>query len=90
MKKKDVKRTRRSAASLLPMMQGAQKSAPIISPYFVPGDAATTAPRPRPLVLARRCGILTNSLVANDVAAVHGGYSRYRKPLSRAACNSGS
>ena len=25
--------------------------------------------------------ILTNSLVANDVAAVHGGYSRYRKPL---------
>ncbi len=25
--------------------------------------------------------VLTNSLVANDVAAVHGGYSRYRKPL---------
>jgi putative cardiolipin synthase len=25
--------------------------------------------------------ILTNSLVANDVAAVHGGYSRYRKRL---------
>ncbi len=25
--------------------------------------------------------ILTNSLVANDVAAVHGGYSRYRRPL---------
>ena len=25
--------------------------------------------------------MLTNSLVANDVAAVHGGYSRYRKPL---------
>jgi putative cardiolipin synthase len=25
--------------------------------------------------------VLTNSLVANDVAAVHGGYSRHRKPL---------
>jgi putative cardiolipin synthase len=25
--------------------------------------------------------VLTNSLAANDVAAVHGGYSRYRKPL---------
>jgi putative cardiolipin synthase len=25
--------------------------------------------------------VLTNSLVANDVAAVHGGYSRYREPL---------
>src|SRR5690606_20848362 len=25
--------------------------------------------------------VLTNSLAANDVAAVHGGYSRYREPL---------
>ena len=29
----------------------------------------------------KQVGILTNSLVANDVAAVHGGYSRYRRPL---------
>ena len=29
----------------------------------------------------RKVGVLTNSLVANDVAAVHGGYSRSRKPL---------
>ena len=27
--------------------------------------------------------ILTNSLVSNDVAAVHAGYARYRKPLLR-------
>ena len=29
----------------------------------------------------RRVSILTNSLAANDVAAVHGGYSRYRRQL---------
>ena len=29
----------------------------------------------------KQVGILTNSLAANDVAAVHGGYSRYRRPL---------
>ncbi len=52
----------------------------LISPYFVPGEAGTAA-----LVAQRTAGkrvsILTNSLAANDVAAVHGGYSRYRKPL---------
>jgi putative cardiolipin synthase len=29
----------------------------------------------------KQVSILTNSLAANDVAAVHGGYSRYRKTL---------
>jgi putative cardiolipin synthase len=29
----------------------------------------------------KRVRVLTNSLVASDVAAVHGGYSRHRKPL---------
>jgi putative cardiolipin synthase len=56
------------------------KSVSIISPYFVPGDDATAW-----LVDAaqagRRVGILTNSLAANDVAAVHGGYTLYRKKL---------
>ena len=79
MKKKDVKRTSVGNA-LLPMIQGAGKSVHIISPYFVPGDSATAG-----LVAAassgKEVGVLTNSLVANDVAAVHGGYSRYRKPL---------
>ena len=31
--------------------------------------------------IAKTVRVLTNSLVANDVAAVHGGYSRYRKEL---------
>ena len=79
MKKRDVKRTH-VGVTLVPMIQGAEASVTIVSPYFVPGDAVTDG-------LARAAGegktvrILTNSLVANDVAAVHGGYSRYRKPL---------
>jgi putative cardiolipin synthase len=79
MKKKDAARTQ-VGSELLPMVQGAQSELSIISPYFVPGDKVTAA-----FVAMAQSGrevrILTNSLVANDVAAVHGGYSRYRKPL---------
>src|SRR6187431_3766329 len=49
-------------------------------PYFVPGGKGSKA-----LIGAARSGkqvkILTNSLAANDVAAVHGGYSRHRPKL---------
>lgn len=58
----------------------ARKSIVLISPYFVPGDKGTLA-----LTEAVKRGptvsILTNSLAANDVAAVHGGYSKYRDRL---------
>ena len=68
------------AAALLPWVKSAQTDVTIISPYFVPGDGATDV-----LVSAagsgKRVRVLTNSLVASDVAAVHGGYSRHRKPL---------
>jgi putative cardiolipin synthase len=61
-------------------MRAAQRDVLIVSPYFVPGDEGT-----RLLVgLAGqgiRVRVLTNSLAANDVAAVHGGYSRHRKAL---------
>jgi putative cardiolipin synthase len=79
MKKRDVKRTHVGVA-LVPMIEEAESRITIVSPYFVPGEAVTAG-------LSRFAGegkavrILTNSLVANDVAAVHGGYSRYRKPL---------
>jgi putative cardiolipin synthase len=52
----------------------------LISPYFVPGAGGTGALRD----LARRgvrVAVLTNSLAATDVAAVHSGYSRYRESL---------
>ena len=54
----------------------------MISPYFVPGQPATD----ELCKLAQngvRVRILTNSLASNDVAAVHAGYTKYRKPLLR-------
>lgn len=82
MQERDAKRAQVSAA-LVPMAQAAQTRLSIISPYFVPGDNGTalltSAARS-----ARNVRVLTNSLVANDVAAVHGGYSRYREPLLEA------
>jgi len=70
-------------AYLLPRLQEARQEVLIASPYFVPGEAGT-----RTLAeLARRgvrVRILTNSLAANDVAAVHGGYARYRRALLEA------
>ena len=52
----------------------------LISPYFVPGAQGTATL----LDLVRggaRVGVITNSLAANDVPAVHGGYERYRRRL---------
>ncbi|MGZ9897704.1 phospholipase D family protein [Shewanella gaetbuli] len=52
----------------------------IISPYFVPTEAGVTA-----LVNAVHSGIkvtvITNSLAATDVLAVHAGYMNYRQQL---------
>ena len=66
--------------SLLPLMQAASESLHITSPYFIPGKQGVDIF----LDLAERgvsVAILTNSLAATDVAAVHAGYARYRKPL---------
>jgi cardiolipin synthase C len=61
----------------------AATSLDLVSPYFVPGaDGAlalqTTAQR------GVRVRILTNSLAATDVSAVHAGYAKWRKDLLRA------
>ena len=52
----------------------------LVSPYFVPGKRATQR-----FVDMERDGIdvriVTNSLEATDVAAVHAGYAKYRKNL---------
>jgi cardiolipin synthase C len=67
-------------AVLAPALESSRSTVTIISPYFVPGEAGTEA-----LVDIARSGsevrVLTNSLAANDVAAVYGGYSKWRKPL---------
>ena len=52
----------------------------IVSPYFVPGDKGVEWLRS---LVARgvRVTVLTNSLAATDVGAVHAGYQRYREAL---------
>ncbi len=67
---------------LIEEMNRARHELKLISPYFVPGDAGVdwiAGLRRRGVEV----GILTNSLAANDVVAVHGGYAGYRLPLLR-------
>ena len=60
-----------------------KQSFDLISPYFVPGEEGTAA-------LAALAGrgvavrVLTNSLEATDVGAVHAGYAKRRRELLRA------
>ena len=64
-------------------MDAAQREVLLISPYFVPGRRALRSLT----ILARRgvrVAVLTNSLAATDVLAVHGGYARHRRRLLRA------
>ncbi|MDI9854060.1 phospholipase D family protein [Comamonas sp. 17RB] len=55
----------------------------LVSPYFVPTRSGTEA-----LAQLQRSGVqvrvLTNALEATDVAVVHSGYAKYRKPLLQA------
>ena len=66
--------------TIMSTLDGAKRKALVVSPYFVPGTDGTATLTG----MAKRgvqVGIVTNSLAANDVIAVHGGYSQYRKPL---------
>lgn len=58
----------------------AKQSLLVSSPYFIPGTAGA---RTLAGLAARgaRIRILTNSLAATDVIAVHGAYARYRRAL---------
>jgi putative cardiolipin synthase len=51
-----------------------------ISPYFVPGDGGL-ANLQRLRARGVRVRVVTNSLIATDVPAVHAGYARYRPAL---------
>jgi putative cardiolipin synthase len=79
MKKRDAARAA-VATAIAPLVREARESVQIISPYFVPGAQGTAGLVARAKA-GRRVEILTNSLAANDVSAVHGGYSRHRKAL---------
>jgi putative cardiolipin synthase len=66
--------------TLSPMLKTSTKNVTIISPYFVPGPGGTEF-----LTNVDKSGsavrVLTNSLAANDVAMVYGGYSKSRVEL---------
>ncbi|MDR0182011.1 phospholipase D family protein [Lysobacter arvi] len=65
---------------LAPMISAARAKALVISPYFIPGEDGTA----RLAELTRRgvyVGVVTNSLAATDVHAVHSGYAKYRPRL---------
>jgi cardiolipin synthase C len=79
MEKKDAKRAVVGAA-VATMIRDSQQSLNVISPYFVPGKQGTKGLKARAQAGAS-VKILTNSLAANDVASVHGGYERHRKSL---------
>ena len=60
-----------------------QRTLDLVTPYFVPGKDGTTSL----VALAGRgvrVRILTNSLAASDVTAVHSGYAKRREELLRA------
>jgi putative cardiolipin synthase len=67
---------------LTSIMEQASSELLIVSPYFVPGRQGA-----QNLVAGAERGIrievLTNSLAATDVVAVHVGYARYRRELLR-------
>ena len=73
-------RTQWLAYTLAAVIDAAKQRAALISPYFVPGDEGA-----RMLTTLEAngadVGVVTNSLAANDVPAVHSGYARYREPL---------
>ncbi|MHA2940407.1 phospholipase D family protein [Vibrio sp. RC27] len=52
----------------------------LITPYFVPAEEGVTFFN-KLIEKGIKITVITNSLASNDVAAVHSGYSRYRKKL---------
>ncbi|HWW00197.1 MAG TPA: phospholipase D family protein [Candidatus Acidoferrum sp.] len=68
------------APQLRPVADAAEREVIVVSPYFVPGKQGVSF-----FQVLRKRGvrvvIITNSLAATDVVAVHAGYRRYRKAL---------
>lgn len=64
------------------LISAGQDRVQIVSPYFIPGQAGVEILSD----LVKRgvdAAVVTNSLAATDVAAVHGGYANYRRQLLR-------
>jgi len=72
--------------AILPVLTSATSDLEIISPYFIPGKNGTGR-FAAAVADGVRVSVLTNSLAATDVAAVHGAYIRYRRPLLEGGIN---
>ncbi|MGD9511623.1 MAG: phospholipase D family protein [Geminicoccaceae bacterium] len=66
--------------TIFPVVNSAKAELNIISPYFIPGDQGVAALR-RLTANGAEVSVLTNSLAATDVVAVHGAYAGYRQRL---------
>jgi len=76
----DVSEKSKVAFQLTAAMGTPARRIDLVSPYFVPGKEWSG----RFAAMARRgveVLVLTNSLEATDVAAVHAGYAKWRKPM---------
>jgi putative cardiolipin synthase len=69
-------------ASLMQVVGQASSEVLVVSPYFVPGRQGA-ANLIRSAQRGVRVAVLTNSLAATDIVAVHVGYARYRRELLR-------
>lgn len=70
-------------ARLRNVLEEPSRSLYLVSPYFVPGKQGVEAFSAM-AASGVKIRILTNSLEATDVAAVHAGYAKRRKPLLQA------
>jgi putative cardiolipin synthase len=64
------------------VLGAAEREIDLISPYFVPGEEGTKALAAYP-ARGIKLRVLTNSLAATDVGAVHAGYAKRREELLR-------
>ncbi|TIX35096.1 MAG: phospholipase D family protein, partial [Mesorhizobium sp.] len=67
---------------LLPAIAATRQRLEIVSPYFIPSRTGL-AILSKLVDRGAKVAILTNSLAATDVAAVHGAYAKYRRKLLR-------
>ncbi len=63
-------------------IRAARSEALLVSPYFVPRRRLVRELK-RAVRRGAKVGVVTNTLAATDVLAVHGGYMRYRRRLLR-------
>ncbi len=78
---KEVKKSDLPVGQLLRHGRDVRRELLIASPYFVPGEKGVEWLRQIQMQDGVKVRVLTNSLAATDVAVVHAGYAKYRRPL---------